>query len=350
MTRSLSRHAILFLGMLTLALTFVVSPLAGAPVQAQSITKYVATTGNDANPGTLDKPFRTVTKGLRSMLAGQTLLVRGGTYTERVTGFTLPAGTSTARITVKAYPGERPVVQGLLWLKEPKYWTFDGINVTWNAATNLANEHMVKLTSGNDWVFTNAEIWGARSFAAILITGTPASYTLSHLNVHDTYAANGQWQDHLIYVNSYAGGTGGVIERNLLWNSANGRAIKVGPSSSSSTTPVGNVTIRYNTMFNNMGPTNINLSHTAANVRIERNILQRVGERQANIDATSLTGKNNIALNNVGWESARVVVTGFAGLTDGGGNLFLNPQFTSLTTPDLRPLEIAAQGYGRYAP
>lgn len=313
---------------------------------AQETARYVATNGNDSNPGTISQPWRTITKGLRSMQPGYTLYVRGGTYTERVKGFTLPSGTPTARITVLAYPGERPVVQGLLWLKAANYWTFNGLNVTWDAATGQSNEHMVKFTDGAGWIFTNAEVWGARSYAAILVAGAPLSYQLTYLNVHDTYAVNGQWQDHLIYINSYAGGSGGLIERNVLWNSPNGRAIKIGPSSSSSSGKVGNVTIRYNTMFNNLGPANINLSYTATNNRIERNIFQRVGARKANVDTTSLSGTNNVALNNVGWESAGVIG---AGISDGGGNVMADPQFANPALGNFTPQNPAALAYGRFA-
>lgn len=344
---SFGKRPLAFLALSIIALSLSL-PLARA--SAADNERYVALTGNDANPGTLDQPWRTITKALRTLRAGQTVYVRGGTYIERVKGFTLAKGTADARISVRAYPGERPVVQGLLWLSGGDYWTFDGLNVTWDPATGLGTEHMLKFTGGANWVYTNAEIWGAQSYAAILVTGAPASYTLSYLQVHDTAATNGQWQDHLIYVNSYAGGTGGVIEHNLLWNSPNGRAIKVGPSSSTSTAPVGNLTIRYNTMYNNLGPTNINLSYTASNVLIEHNILQKVGARKANIDTTSLSGTNNIAANNIGWESARVVDLGAADLADGGGNQALDPQFANPLLGDFTPLNPAALSYGRYAP
>ncbi len=343
MTSFLRRRALLPLLFALLASVLVV------PRAHAATTLYVATNGSDSNAGTLNQPWRTITKGLRSLKPGDTLYVRGGTYTERVTGFTLPSGTSSARITVKAYSGERPIVKGLLWLKGANYWTFDGINVTWDSNTGRSNEHMLKLIDGTGWVYTNAEVWGARSFAAILIAGAPASYKLSYLKVHDTYATNDKYQDHLIYVNSYAGGTGGVIERNLLWNSPNGRAIKVGPSSSSGS-KVGKVTIRYNTMFNNPGPANINLSYNTADVRIERNIMQKVAERYANVSATSLSGSNNVALNNVGWASTRVVATGFSGLKDGGGNLWINPQLRAPTNGDFYPTNRQAQAYGVYAP
>lgn len=324
--------------------------LPAGDAQAQTAARYVALNGNDANPGTLSRPWRTLKKSLRSLGPGQTLFVRGGIYTERVTGFTLPKGAPTARITVRAYPGERPVVKGLLWLTGADYWTFSGLNVTWDPATGRSNEHMLKFNGGIGWAYSNAEIWGARSYAAILVTGAPASYRLSYLNVHDTYAANEQWQDHLIYVNSYAGGSGGVIERNILWNSLNGRAIKIGPSSSSTATPVGNVVIRYNTMYNNLGPANINLSYSASNVRIERNIMQRVNSRKTNIDVTSLAGRNNTAANNLGWGSAGVVSIDSLNLRNAGDNRMVNPQFTNVTVANFKPLAPAAVTYGRFAP
>lgn len=73
-------------------------------------TFYVATTGNDSNPGTLAQPWRTVQKALNTLQAGQRALVRAGTYPESLD--VSRAGTAAAPITVENYPGERPVVNG----------------------------------------------------------------------------------------------------------------------------------------------------------------------------------------------------------------------------------------------
>jgi hypothetical protein len=49
---------------------------------AEAVTYYVATTGNDAGgDGSLGNPWQTVPKGIRSLHAGDTLFIRGGTYT-----------------------------------------------------------------------------------------------------------------------------------------------------------------------------------------------------------------------------------------------------------------------------
>jgi hypothetical protein len=201
---------------------------------------------------------------------------------------------------------------------------------------------MVKMTGGVGWRISWAQIWGAHSYAAILVCGAPRGWQIDHNWIHDTYATHARNQDHLIYVNA---GTGrGVIERNALAHSANGRGIKVGPSAPS-VRPVGNVVIRYNTFHDNRGPSNIQLSYGASYVRIYRNIFVRSGAYQPNVTAFRLTGRGNIASDNVGWLSARVLDRS-PGLRNGGGNFMANP----LLGRGYTAASNRVTGYGRYAP
>ena len=73
-------------------------------------TYYVATNGNDLHSGTLSSPYLTWNKGLSKLKAGDTLYIRGGTYHQ--TAYLSAAGTSSNRITVSSYPGERAVLDG----------------------------------------------------------------------------------------------------------------------------------------------------------------------------------------------------------------------------------------------
>jgi len=69
---------------------------------------YVATSGNDTNSGTSALPFRTLQKGVDIAVAGDTIIVKDGTYgAEGATHYSMPvninkAGTSSAWITLKA--------------------------------------------------------------------------------------------------------------------------------------------------------------------------------------------------------------------------------------------------------
>lgn len=88
----------------------------GVAAPAFATDYYVATTGSDANPGTLAAPFRTIAHGSQKMAGGDTLLIRGGTYNENmihgVYGFTMPNGTSKSAMTrFAAYPGEQVIVK-----------------------------------------------------------------------------------------------------------------------------------------------------------------------------------------------------------------------------------------------
>lgn len=77
---------------------------------ASAANYYVASSGSDSNPGTIDEPFRTIQKGVNNTNAGDTTYVRGGTYHEAIT--ISKSGTSSSPIIIAGYPGERPVIDG----------------------------------------------------------------------------------------------------------------------------------------------------------------------------------------------------------------------------------------------
>jgi len=323
-------------------------------------TRYVSPTGNDANAGTLAAPWRTIAASLPKLAPGDSLYARGGTYVENVKGITLRSGTATSRITFAAYPGERPVIQGLLWLARPSYWTIDGINVTWNSA-NGSTDHMVKLGNGFGWRFTNAEVWGARSFAGILVwgdtAGEPSGWSVDHDCIHDTYPSNGTNQDHLIYASTGTRSGSGTIERNLLFNATNGEGIKLAgsdPTSGGAT----NVTSRYNTIYNTS--MSILVGWQSNHNRIDHNILAKSLNNNGLIRSYEipLGYTDNVATNNVGFAAAsaagmfQVYPTGsYAQVVDGGGNLYpVDPAFDSTSSCAGFHPGPSAGGYGRYSP
>ena len=71
---------------------------------------YVSPSGSDGNAGTLASPWRTINTSVGKLKAGDTLNVRGGTYVEVVS--VNVSGTATSPITIMAYPGELPIIDG----------------------------------------------------------------------------------------------------------------------------------------------------------------------------------------------------------------------------------------------
>jgi len=103
-------------------LKYIVSVLFFAAMQIQANTYYVSTKGNDTNPGTLKKPFKTILKASKQMKAGDICYVRAGNYHALVRLNELH-GTPKDPIVFKAYNDEHVVLDGteLLNLKWKKH-------------------------------------------------------------------------------------------------------------------------------------------------------------------------------------------------------------------------------------
>ncbi len=79
---------------------------------AGSTTYHVSPSGSDSQDGSLTRPLRTIARGLSLLKPGDRLLLRQGTYRERLT--VDADGTSTAPIIIQAWPGEKVVVDNAL--------------------------------------------------------------------------------------------------------------------------------------------------------------------------------------------------------------------------------------------
>ncbi|KAI7330462.1 hypothetical protein KC315_g5667 [Hortaea werneckii] len=75
-------------------------------------TYHVAPTGSDGAAGTLAAPFRSIQVAVDKVSAGDTIYLRGGTYSPPTNIQIKKSGTSSARITLAAYQSEVPIVDG----------------------------------------------------------------------------------------------------------------------------------------------------------------------------------------------------------------------------------------------
>ncbi len=88
--------------------------------KAQAATYYVSSLGNDSNTGTESQPWRSLQKAANTVAPGDTVYVRGGTYS-RVDLKT--SGSAGNYITFQAYQGEYPVLDGGSWIGINNYYT-----------------------------------------------------------------------------------------------------------------------------------------------------------------------------------------------------------------------------------
>ena len=123
----------------------------------QAAEYYVAKDGNDANPGSLSQPWRTIEKAASTLMAGDTVFIRGGTYKERV----VPkrSGTTGKPITYTAYQNENATIDGsgirlptdwggLLDISKMNYIHISGLRIT-NAGPHYNNPGILVDNSGH---------------------------------------------------------------------------------------------------------------------------------------------------------------------------------------------------------
>ncbi|WP_168199385.1 right-handed parallel beta-helix repeat-containing protein [Pedobacter aquae] len=101
-------------------------------------TYYVAVDGDDTNNGSIEYPFKSINYALSQALAGDSVILRGGTYVEKVK---FPkSGVLNRYITLKAFKGETPVIsgqgfgvfgsEGLITLSSVSWIILEGLEVT----------------------------------------------------------------------------------------------------------------------------------------------------------------------------------------------------------------------------
>jgi hypothetical protein len=99
---------------------------------------YVATTGNDSNPGTQAAPWRTIQHAADTARAGSTVNVRGGIYEELVS-INASGNATDGFITLRSYPGETAILEaehftpndrsGVLTIHNQSYVRIEGLEI-----------------------------------------------------------------------------------------------------------------------------------------------------------------------------------------------------------------------------
>lgn len=96
--------------LLILLLAGFINPSGDSRIHAEGNVYYVSNNGSDYNPGTKSSPWRTIEKATHSLLPGDTVYIRGGTYSEHVIIY--KSGIPGNFVKYCAYPGESVVIDG----------------------------------------------------------------------------------------------------------------------------------------------------------------------------------------------------------------------------------------------
>ncbi len=213
----------------------VASALAAAPAFAAAMTLYVGGTNcSDSGVGAQAEPYCTIGRAATVATAGQTVVVAGGTYVERVV--VANSGTAAAPVVFTAAPGATVTVTGKangFVVSGKSFVTISGFHVT--ATTSYG----IYLTNAHDILVTDNTVTGAgqpasgQTAAGIELVAVTDSTVTGNLSTHNS--------DHGIYLNSAS--SGNVISDNeSSWNAEsyrrNANGIDVtGPSN----TVIGNI-------------------------------------------------------------------------------------------------------------
>ena len=110
------------------------------PTERSKLTYYVEQAkGDDAGPGTEERPWRTIQKAADTLKPGDMVLVKDGTYVEAgvpdIGGVHIThSGAPDAWITFKAYPGHHPRVTSATWatfrIEEAAYIELNGFDIS----------------------------------------------------------------------------------------------------------------------------------------------------------------------------------------------------------------------------
>ena len=230
-----------------------------SPEAAAVHVYYVAPNGSDGNAGTINAPFKTITAALNKAVAGDTVLARTGVYNEQIN---FPrSGTADKRITVKAYAGEKPVIDGstitvtgwmaLVTVNAVRFITLEGLDICnlYSSTFNTDPEGIFIKGNAKDITIKNCNIYNIKNSASVdnwrsghaifvIGNGTAAisNLVITGCTVHDTQTGT---SENVTLAGNIDGFT---ISHNTLYNTENIGIIIAGGDNLN---PTGNVATNY---------------------------------------------------------------------------------------------------------
>lgn len=207
-------------------------------VQPAANTHYVAVAGSDGQTGTREAPLKSINRALAIAKPGDTIFVRGGIYHEKVV---FPkSGQLDRYVTLKAHPGEQPIIDGtglsisgkdaLVTVSNVSFIQVEGFEIRNYRSTtpwvdvngiivNGTSAHIRIIGNHIHHIENNAAPEAGRSGHAIEVLGSATSAITDVLiegnEIHD---CNTGYSENLT-INGYVDGF--VVRRNKVYNGEN---------------------------------------------------------------------------------------------------------------------------------
>lgn len=290
-------------------------------VATHAATYYVATTGNNSNPGTSSQPWKTIAYATSKMAAGDTTYVRGGTYNEGPIRFGR-SGTSSASIKLLNVPGQYPIINFINkskdlvliqnhagYNKAIAWITIEGFEIR-NGFNGIKLYNGQDLTIRRNWIHHNS------SQGILGIGGLRVLFDRNRVNHNGDFAKCRTTPSYCTQVHGlYAHGSSYTVTNNLFYDNV-GYGIQQNGSSTSSYTStlhagpefagakswvIANNTFAYNVSRAGM----VVWGSQCSNTRIDNNIFYEnnvkgtsyapQGIEFTSVGCTGITIRNNLA-------------------------------------------------------
>jgi len=276
---------------------FTLEPLPTGTSSSGTVDKkvyYVAPFGDDTNAGSLDKPWRTIQKAADSLVAGESVYIREGTYPERVRPKN--SGKAGEEIVYMAFPGERVVIDGrnihlpddlvgLFEIAHQKHLRVSGLHVINsgpypdNAAILVINSEHITLE--NNTTFNSASsgigVWNSHEIVIAGNTIEQAGVSGGQECITVATTSGFEVRDNLIVdcqkegIDAKDGSSHGIIVHNVV-----AHPLKVGIYVDAWDKPTQDITVSRNTVFDSVESSGFAIASEMggllSNIRLENNV------------------------------------------------------------------------------
>ncbi len=348
----------------------------------QAATYYVSTTGKDDGNeiGSFTAPFKTIAKGSRKLAPGDTLYMRGGTYSESMIhgayGFTFKNGISKSAMTrFMPFQNEKVIVKPpvraageanfVVWFSRNTQYVeilnlvLDGTNITYlgkQALTSIAHA-VVKMDASyeqNLGAKNNRIINNEIRFGGVGIQGGGDNEIIGnkihHNRVYGIYTSfdNGLIEGNLIYDNAGCGlhlfqqnhaVNGWVVRNNRFYGNGDNYYPKYSPYFGVNKRPVPAVVLARgkNQFYNNLVYNNVNggvsVFGNADNTLVANNTIYGNGKYGISVADTV---NNARIINNIISNNGSVIIDSGVGTIMPKNNLITDPGLVNAAAGDFR--------------